>query len=74
MDDAYNVFDKLPKHNVIAITTMITGYAYNGYIDEALRLFWEMPETNGVSWMTVITCREVQCSTRKGWKIPMQWK
>lgn len=59
MEDAHNVFDKLPERSGVVMTAMITGYAHNGYINEALCIFWEMPELDGVSWTTVITCREV---------------
>eukprot|EP01018_Ginkgo_biloba_P008673 Gb_07617 [translate_table: standard] len=40
--EARKVFDKIPARNVISWTTMIAGYAQNGYGGEALKLFCEM--------------------------------
>eukprot|EP01018_Ginkgo_biloba_P011198 Gb_27463 [translate_table: standard] len=54
MKNARNVFDKMPKRDVVSWTTMITGYAQNRDIDEALKLFQEMPERNVVSWTAMI--------------------
>eukprot|EP01018_Ginkgo_biloba_P025605 Gb_06568 [translate_table: standard] len=39
---AREVFDKMPKQNVVSWTTMIAGYAHNGHHEEALNLFREM--------------------------------
>eukprot|EP01018_Ginkgo_biloba_P024055 Gb_37632 [translate_table: standard] len=39
---AFNVFEKMPRRNVVSWTTMIAGYAMHGYGKEALQLFEQM--------------------------------
>ncbi|XP_059067337.1 pentatricopeptide repeat-containing protein At3g26782, mitochondrial [Cryptomeria japonica] len=51
---ARNLFDEMPRRNVISWTAMISGYAQNGVLDEALRLFKEMPSRNVVTWTVMI--------------------
>ncbi|XP_057826538.2 pentatricopeptide repeat-containing protein At3g09040, mitochondrial [Cryptomeria japonica] len=51
---AREVFDKMPKRNVVTWNVMIAGYAQNGPFDEVLRLFKEMPLRDVVSWNTII--------------------
>eukprot|EP01018_Ginkgo_biloba_P019602 Gb_25039 [translate_table: standard] len=40
----------MPERNVVSWTAMIVGYAQNGHLEEALKLFEKMPERNVVSW------------------------
>eukprot|EP01018_Ginkgo_biloba_P000442 Gb_36920 [translate_table: standard] len=54
IQDARNVFEKVPQRDVVLWNAMIAGYAHNGYFDEALKLFQEMPERNVVSWNGII--------------------
>eukprot|EP01018_Ginkgo_biloba_P027695 Gb_25125 [translate_table: standard] len=54
VEDACNVFNKLPERNVVSWTAMITGYAQNGHVDDALKLFQEIPERDAVSWTAMI--------------------
>lgn len=49
IEKACDVFDKMPKQNIVSWNAMITGYLHNGYIDEALKLFREIPQRNVVS-------------------------
>jgi pentatricopeptide repeat protein len=42
VENARDVFDKMRKRDVISWTTMITGYAHNGWGEEALKLFQKM--------------------------------
>eukprot|EP01018_Ginkgo_biloba_P008638 Gb_28775 [translate_table: standard] len=42
IEEARNVFDKMPRQNVVSWTTMITGYAMHGCGKEALHLFEQM--------------------------------
>ncbi|KAF3775574.1 Pentatricopeptide repeat-containing protein [Nymphaea thermarum] len=39
---ARQVFDEMPKHNLVSWNAMIAGYCYNGCYVEALKLFREM--------------------------------
>jgi pentatricopeptide repeat protein len=58
VEDARQVFDKMSQRNVISWTSMISGYAKNGYCDQALDLFHEMQlsgiEPNVISWTALI--------------------
>ena len=53
-DDAHQVFDKIPKQNVVWLTAIIAGYAQKGQVDDALRNFQQMPEINVASWNDMI--------------------
>ncbi|XP_057813621.2 pentatricopeptide repeat-containing protein At2g13600 isoform X2 [Cryptomeria japonica] len=52
---ARELFDKMPRRNVVSWNIMIAGYAQYGVLDEALLLFKEMPQRNGVSWTAMIS-------------------
>ncbi|CAI9303241.1 unnamed protein product [Lactuca saligna] len=41
MEDAYNMFDKMPQKNLASWDTMITGFAKNGHGDDAIKMFTE---------------------------------
>jgi pentatricopeptide repeat protein len=45
IEDAYQVFDKMPKRDVVSWTTMIAGYAMHGLVKEAIWLFEQMQES-----------------------------
>lgn len=55
IEDAHQVFHKLPKKNVYSWTSMITGYAQHGRGKEALELFYQMQQ-EGVKpdWITFV--------------------
>lgn len=42
VEDAYKLFSEMPEKNVVSWNSMLTGYAQNGFSDEALLLFHEM--------------------------------
>ncbi|KAH9317122.1 hypothetical protein KI387_018891 [Taxus chinensis] len=46
ISDASKVFNKLHQPDFISWTAMISGYAWNGYGEEALNLFCEMHQAN----------------------------
>ena len=46
VDDARNLFIKLPKKDEICWTTMIVGYAQNGREEDAWMLFGDMLRRN----------------------------
>eukprot|EP01018_Ginkgo_biloba_P008462 Gb_26311 [translate_table: standard] len=59
--DAFHVFDKMSERDVVSWSAMISGYADNGYFDEALKLFRQMQvtgmEPNSVTFACVLsTC------------------
>eukprot|EP01018_Ginkgo_biloba_P036121 Gb_26526 [translate_table: standard] len=45
LDNARQVFDKMPQRSVTLWNSMIAGYVQNGHDDEALKLFFEMQST-----------------------------
>eukprot|EP01018_Ginkgo_biloba_P028267 Gb_24755 [translate_table: standard] len=42
IENARQVFDKMPVRDVVLWTAMIVGYVQNGLANEALTLFWQM--------------------------------
>eukprot|EP01018_Ginkgo_biloba_P032084 Gb_05882 [translate_table: standard] len=54
IENARNVFDKMPERDVVSWNAMIAGYTHNGDIEEALKLFQKMPVRNVVSWNAMI--------------------
>eukprot|EP01018_Ginkgo_biloba_P009793 Gb_07725 [translate_table: standard] len=47
VESAHHVFDRMPERNVVSWNVMVAGYAQNGYLDDALKLFRQM-QTTGV--------------------------
>ncbi|XP_057868346.2 pentatricopeptide repeat-containing protein At2g13600 [Cryptomeria japonica] len=42
MDDAYQVFDKMPERDVVSWNSLIAGYARSGYVEDAIKFVHEM--------------------------------
>ncbi|KAK6918423.1 DYW domain [Dillenia turbinata] len=42
LDGAFEVFNKMPDKDVISWTSLLTGYAHNGFHVEAIKLFCDM--------------------------------
>lgn len=64
--DARHVFDKMTEKDDVSWTAMITGYAHNGYGEEALHLFKEMLlagiKPDAVTYASVLcSCAELAC-------------
>lgn len=55
VDEARQVFERMPERNVVSWNAMINGYAKNMRIGEAFYLFERMPEKDLPSWNTMIT-------------------
>jgi pentatricopeptide repeat protein len=55
IETSYNVFDKMPKPDIMSRKTMIMGDAWSGYLGEALRLFRKTPQRYVLLWMTMIS-------------------
>ncbi|XP_057830817.2 pentatricopeptide repeat-containing protein DOT4, chloroplastic [Cryptomeria japonica] len=45
IDKAQEVFDKMPRRNVVSWNAMIAGYAQNGFVERALETFRQMQLT-----------------------------
>eukprot|EP01018_Ginkgo_biloba_P024636 Gb_26501 [translate_table: standard] len=54
IEDAQNVFDKMPERNVVSWTVMIAGYAQNGRLDDASKLFQKMSGKDLTAWNVMI--------------------
>ncbi|KAH9310683.1 hypothetical protein KI387_025718, partial [Taxus chinensis] len=64
IEEARNVFDKMPKRNVASWTALITGYAQHACVKEALELFERMQKAginpNQITFVSVlVTCSRV---------------
>ncbi|XP_057861159.2 uncharacterized protein LOC131069670 [Cryptomeria japonica] len=54
LDDARQVFDKMPTRDVVSWNVLISGYLKSGRIQVARHLFDKIPERNVISWTTMI--------------------
>eukprot|EP01018_Ginkgo_biloba_P030827 Gb_14948 [translate_table: standard] len=58
LEDARQVFDKMPERNVVGWNALIAGYAQNGYGDQAIEFFEKMQlegiKPNVISWNAII--------------------
>ncbi|GJY28681.1 pentatricopeptide repeat-containing protein [Tanacetum coccineum] len=54
LDVAREIFNGMPKKNVICWTSMVSGYVSCGMLDEARRLFDESPVKDIVLWTAMI--------------------
>ncbi|GAV87549.1 PPR domain-containing protein/PPR_2 domain-containing protein/DYW_deaminase domain-containing protein [Cephalotus follicularis] len=55
LSDARNLFDKMPKRDVISWNAMLSAYAKMGLIEDLRELFDRMPLRDSVSYNTAIT-------------------
>lgn len=57
MDEALELFDKMPFQDVVSSNTMITGYAHVQMMEEASRIFHRMSPTmrSRISWNSLIS-------------------
>ncbi|TQE09947.1 hypothetical protein C1H46_004525 [Malus baccata] len=44
------LFERMPEKDVVSWNAMLSGYAQNGYVDEARTIFQRMPDKNEISW------------------------
>ncbi|KAK9156810.1 hypothetical protein Scep_003384 [Stephania cephalantha] len=51
---ARRVFDEMSERNVVSWTAMVSGYARNGRLGDAVLMFEEMPERDVPAWNAVI--------------------
>ncbi|KAG8376556.1 hypothetical protein BUALT_Bualt09G0075700 [Buddleja alternifolia] len=59
IENARDLFDRMPDRTSVSWNTMIMGYIKSGKTDMALKLFVVMPDRDVVSWTAMITglCR-----------------
>ncbi|XP_071700986.1 pentatricopeptide repeat-containing protein At4g32450, mitochondrial-like [Rutidosis leptorrhynchoides] len=70
MEDALNVFDKMPQRNVRSWDTMITWFAKNGYGEDAIDMFTDFKEAgfkpDGRIFLSVFTVCSVLGDMKEG--------
>ncbi|XP_049931823.1 pentatricopeptide repeat-containing protein At4g37170 [Nymphaea colorata] len=55
LDEARQVFERMPERDACSWNTMISGYVKAGRLNDARRLFDEMPEKDHFSWSTMMS-------------------
>ncbi|KAL8479660.1 hypothetical protein ACS0TY_026537 [Phlomoides rotata] len=55
VEDAQQVFDKMPQKNTVTYNAMIRGYFQNGFFEEAVCLYNRMPTRDTFSYNTMIS-------------------
>ncbi|KAL5580766.1 hypothetical protein UlMin_013208 [Ulmus minor] len=58
VEDAQNLFDKMPEKDVVSWTTMLDGYTRSGKYDKAQRVFEDFPYQDIAAWNVLISCYE----------------
>ncbi|KAJ6414139.1 hypothetical protein OIU84_006875 [Salix udensis] len=58
VEEAKDVYDRMPERNVIASNSMIVLFSKKGNVEEACKLFNEMKQKDLVSWSALISCYE----------------
>ncbi|KAG8368783.1 hypothetical protein BUALT_Bualt15G0082600 [Buddleja alternifolia] len=73
--ESKEVFDEMPQKNIVSWTSMISGYAQNGFASDALQLFDEMctkdseVKPNWVTIMSVLPACGISSALHRGKKI-----
>ncbi|XP_057836735.2 pentatricopeptide repeat-containing protein At5g27110 [Cryptomeria japonica] len=65
LDMARELFDRMPRKNVVSWTAMIAGYAQNGFVEKALATFKQMQlasvKPNSTTFVSILTaCAKVR--------------
>ncbi|XP_049349284.1 putative pentatricopeptide repeat-containing protein At3g15130 [Solanum verrucosum] len=72
MDGAFMVFQSMDEHTTVSWTTMIMGYAQNGYPKKALEIFHQMreegTEPNYITYICVLYACSQGGLIDEGWK------
>lgn len=71
-NDAYKIFSCVNEPNIVSYNTMISGFSYNGFGKEALKLFSKLESTgkepNGVTFLAVLSVCAHVGYVDLGWK------
>ncbi|GER33642.1 pentatricopeptide repeat-containing protein [Striga asiatica] len=72
INNAYNIFNSIAKRDIVSINSMITGFAHNGFGEEALNLFRksvdEGEKPNEVTFLGVLSACTHVGNIDEGWK------
>ncbi len=71
VDDAYMIFKNINAPNIVSFNSIITGFAQNGFGEEALRLFQKMQnegqEPNQITFLGVLSACNHVGLVEEGW-------
>ncbi|KAM0917335.1 hypothetical protein ACQ4PT_009563 [Festuca glaucescens] len=54
LEEAVNLFEKMPSRNIISWTILVSGYAFAGQLDKARVLFYQCTEKDLIMWTAMI--------------------
>ncbi|KAJ7945223.1 Pentatricopeptide repeat-containing protein [Quillaja saponaria] len=55
LDDARQVFDRMPQKNTFSWNSILSALTKSGCVDEALKIFTLMPEPDQCSWNSIVS-------------------
>ncbi|KAK7832297.1 pentatricopeptide repeat-containing protein [Quercus suber] len=55
IEEAFILFEMMPRKDVISWTTMITGFSSKGITEKCIQLFKLMPQKDDIAWTAVIS-------------------
>ncbi|KAG8386673.1 hypothetical protein BUALT_Bualt03G0173500 [Buddleja alternifolia] len=73
VNDAHNIFKSIAKPNIVSFNSMITGFAHNGFGEEALDLFKQLvsegQEPNAVTFLGILSACTHMGFVEMGWQL-----
>ncbi|CAK7340482.1 unnamed protein product [Dovyalis caffra] len=67
IDDVRNISDEIAKPDVVTWNATIAGYAQNGMLEQATKMFLRMPVRNTNSWRAIMSGFVQNGNMKEGW-------